>query len=213
MHWDDLLRGSGPGVFTTTIGSAPNRQFIIRVRRDLRLGAAAHFEAVFTEGSPNIRSSTGRPRRAAPHDRRHPGLRAGATLANTGATRPARRRSGLNFIYAAAARTTSAATTAATPPPAAATATAATTAAAATTTAAPPPPPAGRCRVPRVIGLTLGRAKARIRARHCRSAAPPGPFKATRPRHRPEPAAGRRHTPRHRSSWSSAAARTPTAQR
>ena len=32
----------------------------------------------------------------------------------------------------------------------------------------PPPPPAPkRCRVPRVIGLTLNRAKHRIRARHC----------------------------------------------
>jgi peptide/nickel transport system substrate-binding protein len=31
---------------------------------------------------------------------------------------------------------------------------------------APPPPPV-RCVVPRVIGMTLGRAKARIRARHC----------------------------------------------
>jgi len=31
----------------------------------------------------------------------------------------------------------------------------------------PPPPPAVSCLVPRVIGLTLGRARTRIRARHC----------------------------------------------
>ena len=31
----------------------------------------------------------------------------------------------------------------------------------------PPPPPPTRCRVPRVVGLTLGRARTRIRARHC----------------------------------------------
>jgi photosystem II stability/assembly factor-like uncharacterized protein len=31
----------------------------------------------------------------------------------------------------------------------------------------PPPPPAVRCVVPRVVGLKLGRAKQRIRARHC----------------------------------------------
>ena len=31
----------------------------------------------------------------------------------------------------------------------------------------PPPPPPTRCRVPRVIGLTLPRAKSRIRSRHC----------------------------------------------
>jgi hypothetical protein len=31
----------------------------------------------------------------------------------------------------------------------------------------PPPRPTVRCTVPRVIGLTLGRARTRIRARHC----------------------------------------------
>jgi hypothetical protein len=31
----------------------------------------------------------------------------------------------------------------------------------------PPPPPAVRCVVPRVIGMTLRRAKSRIRAKHC----------------------------------------------
>jgi len=31
----------------------------------------------------------------------------------------------------------------------------------------PPPPPAARCHVPGVLGLTLGRAKQRIRTRHC----------------------------------------------
>jgi Calx-beta domain/PASTA domain len=34
--------------------------------------------------------------------------------------------------------------------------------------APPPPPPPARCRVPRVIGLRLARAKTRIRARNCR---------------------------------------------
>lgn len=38
---------------------------------------------------------------------------------------------------------------------------------AATPTAPPPPPSPVRCRVPRVIGLTLGRARTRIRAKHC----------------------------------------------
>ena len=32
----------------------------------------------------------------------------------------------------------------------------------------PPPPPPVRCRVPRVVGLTLNRARARIRSAHCR---------------------------------------------
>ena len=31
----------------------------------------------------------------------------------------------------------------------------------------PPPPPLARCRVPRVIGLTLAKARSRIRASHC----------------------------------------------
>jgi uncharacterized delta-60 repeat protein len=31
----------------------------------------------------------------------------------------------------------------------------------------PPPPPAMRCRVPRIIGLTVGRARARLRSSHC----------------------------------------------
>ncbi|HMI99993.1 MAG TPA: hypothetical protein VK488_09190, partial [Gaiellaceae bacterium] len=31
----------------------------------------------------------------------------------------------------------------------------------------PPPPPPTRCHVPRVIGLTLRRARTRIRARRC----------------------------------------------
>jgi hypothetical protein len=35
-------------------------------------------------------------------------------------------------------------------------------------TTPPPPPPPVRCRVPRVVGLQLGRAKTRIRRAHCR---------------------------------------------
>jgi hypothetical protein len=31
----------------------------------------------------------------------------------------------------------------------------------------PPPPPPTRCRVPKVIGMTLRRSRTRIRARHC----------------------------------------------
>jgi hypothetical protein len=45
--------------------------------------------------------------------------------------------------------------------------TSATTTSTSTSTSTPPPPPAVICVVPRVIGLTLRRAKAKIRAKHC----------------------------------------------
>ena len=72
----------------------------------------------------------------------------------------------------------------------------------------PPPPPTVRCHVPRVIGLTLGKAKTKIRRARCsvgrirraRST-------ASRPRDRPEPEAGRRSSAAaSRSSSSSAGA-------
>lgn len=64
-YWDDLLTfGGGQGIFTATLGSAPNRQFVIEWRTGFFSGGgSANFEIVFFENSPVITviygSSTG----------------------------------------------------------------------------------------------------------------------------------------------------------
>lgn len=43
------------GIFTATLGTAPNRQFVVEWRaQDFNTGNTANFEAVFTEGSTTI---------------------------------------------------------------------------------------------------------------------------------------------------------------
>ena len=56
LLWDDMdTRPSGRGVFTSTVGSAPNRQFIIRFNMAyLSGGGSANVEVIFTEGSDNF---------------------------------------------------------------------------------------------------------------------------------------------------------------
>jgi hypothetical protein len=134
LHTD----GVNGGVFTATIGSPPNRQFVIewRTTYDNRTGTA-NFESVFVEGSDTLAVIYG--------------LTADAGLEETSGIQASDLGpftqfscgdptlvSGLRVNYLPVAG----------PPP-------------------PPPPSPVRCRVPRVIGLRLARAKRTIRARHC----------------------------------------------
>ena len=61
IYWDDLLTiGSGRGVFTTTTGSQPNRQFIIEFRTGyVGAGGIANFEVIFSESGDAIRTVYG----------------------------------------------------------------------------------------------------------------------------------------------------------
>ena len=86
-----------------------------------------------------------------------------AASATTSATTAATTTSATSTSATASA--TSAATTSATA--SATTSATSTTAASATAASAGPPPPPARCRVPRVIGLRLGRARQRIRRANC----------------------------------------------
>src|SRR5438094_766488 len=56
-YWDDLTTaGSGNGIFSATVGSAPNRQFVLEWRAQYFEGIGnANFEAIFDESSGVIR--------------------------------------------------------------------------------------------------------------------------------------------------------------
>ena len=175
--WDDMdTRPSGRGVFTSTVGSAPNRQFIIRFNMAyLSGGGSANAEVDFHRGSDNFQviygtatqggsSSTEGVQAAGsgPNFTQFgcnqvvltPGLLLNYTYSGPGDHRHHRHHPG------AAATSAATASTASTSAAAAATSASATTAA-----------PAARCRVPRVIGLPLvgrGYASAERGARSAR---------------------------------------------
>jgi hypothetical protein len=53
--WDDLdTTGPGQGIFTRTLGSPPNRQFVIEWRTGFFGSGSTNFEIIFTENSPVI---------------------------------------------------------------------------------------------------------------------------------------------------------------
>jgi hypothetical protein len=57
LLWDDLRTDvAGKGIFTATVGSAPNRQFVIEWRAEFYdfPGSSVNFEIVFSENSPTI---------------------------------------------------------------------------------------------------------------------------------------------------------------
>src|SRR5262249_46788352 len=55
-YWDDLItQGSGLGIFTTTLGTAPNRIFVIEWRAQVLANSSTlNFEMQFPEGSQNF---------------------------------------------------------------------------------------------------------------------------------------------------------------
>ncbi len=55
-HWDDQVTNEGGGIFTATIGTPPNRVFVIEWRevRYFNHDGTATYEILLTEGSPNI---------------------------------------------------------------------------------------------------------------------------------------------------------------
>ncbi len=150
LMWDDLITSDpGQGVFTATLGTPPNRRFVVEFRAGyLGTGESANFEAIFTEGSNAIRIVYGE----------IGDFGASSTEGiQGGGTGPARQFAcnesvlvpGLAVTY-----TPPVAPPPPQPPP----------------VPPPPPPPsprAVRCHVPRVGGMTLARAKAKIRRAHC----------------------------------------------
>ena len=56
-YWDDLtMTKSGDGIYTTTTGTAPNRQFVVEYRAHYYATAtvAANFETIFSEATGQI---------------------------------------------------------------------------------------------------------------------------------------------------------------
>jgi len=173
-YWDDLVTsGSGHGIFTETLGSPPNRRFVVEWRAHYYgTSSPVNFEVVFSESSGTISTIYGQ------------GYQRGSSATIGVQQSPARGHQfscntasvseGLRVDYVPDGPPPPPPPAPPPPPP------------------QPPPPPAPpppppplppppppvvppppppaplvRCVVPRVIGMTLRRARAVIRARHC----------------------------------------------
>jgi hypothetical protein len=135
---DLSTEGAGNGIFTATIGSPPNRQFVIEWRTSyFQRAGSANFEVMLTEGSGTLSVIYGV--NTDNGSQETSGIQSSDagpfTQFSCGETTLV---SGLRVNYVPGGP----------PPP-------------------PPPPPPARCRVPRVIGLRLGQARQRIRRARC----------------------------------------------
>ena len=202
--WDDMNTApSGRGVFTKTVGSAPNRQFIINFNMAyLNGGGTVNAEVVFTEGQRQLPGHLRLGYPGGPQlDGRRPGRRDRHTL-HPVRMQPERADAGygseLRLFGTASASAAAATTTAASATTSAASATSATTSAAASAASA-----ATRSASDGALqGAAGGRAdpgqgededppRALLGRAH-----PASPLTASRARHRAEPEAGRRQAPR-----------------
>ena len=136
--WDDLsTERPGTGIFTRLLGAAPNRTFVVEWRTEYLDQYAVNFEVVFREGSDVISFVYG-PRSYYQAWSATAGIqRDQGNFTDVVCNRPEFFADGVRVDLAPV------------PNP-------------------PPPPTAARqCRVPRVVGLDLGRAKKKIRAAQC----------------------------------------------
>jgi hypothetical protein len=158
LMWDDLITSDeGEGVFTATLGAPPNRQFVVEFRAGYAgpVGSA-NFEAIFTEGSSAIETVYGATSEVGASSTE--GIQGGGTG-------PARQFACNQPILLSGLAVTYRSPPVAPPPPVP-------QPVAPPLPVAPPPPPppsprAVRCRVPRVAGMKLAPAKAKIRRSHC----------------------------------------------
>jgi hypothetical protein len=141
--WDDLsTEAMGTGVFTTTLGTAPNRTFVIEWRTEYLGQYPVNFEILFQESSDVISFIYG-PRGYYDGHFATAGIQYDqGNFTDVACVRPDFFADGVRVDLVASAN----------PPP-------------------PPrpgrPPGSTRCRVPGVVGMKLRRATKRIRARHC----------------------------------------------
>ena len=199
--WDDMdTRPSGRGVFTALVGSAPNRQFIIRFAMNyLSGGGTVNAEAIFTEGSDNIQVIYGTATQGGSSSTE--GVQAAGANANftefgcNESSRDAESAPELRlFRPGAASTTTAASTTSATTTATASASTATTSAATSTTSAATASTTATTGALPRAEG---GRTEALNgegedpQSTLLRGPHPPRPLQASRPGPPPEPEARR----------------------